>query len=346
MKLNRLLFLVMLTFTMLVIAACSGEASSEGGNDENGESSGDGEFVIKAGHAASQDHFQHATFEKFKEVVEENSDGRIKVEIYPNSQLGGEREMIEAIQLGNLTMAAPSSAPLASFSEAMLLWDLPYLFPDAETAHRILDGEVGQTVLDSLEENGLKGLVYWENGFRHFTNNVRPVSSTDDLKGIKMRTLENPLQVEAWSSAGVNATPIAFNELYSSLQQGTVDAQETPLALMYSMKFYEVQDYLTLTGHMYSPWPVIISPAFYDSLPDDLQQVVFDAAVESQEYNRQLSAEDEENSLQLLEDEGMEVIELTEEQRDEFKSKMEVVYEDIANQAGQDLFEQLMDELE
>ncbi|WP_249869670.1 TRAP transporter substrate-binding protein [Oceanobacillus saliphilus] len=338
---KKILFLIMVVGMSVMIAACSSETSGD-----NGAEASDGEtFVIKAGHAASQDNFQNASFEKFKELVEENSDGRIEVEIYPNSQLGGEREMIEAIQLGNLTMAAPSSAPLASFSNEMLLWDLPYLFPDAETAHRVLDGEVGQKVLDSLEENGLKGLVYWENGFRHFTNNVRPVSSTDDLGGIKMRTLENPLQVEAWNAAGVNATPIAFNELYSALQQGTVDAQETPLALMYNMKYYEVQDYLTLTEHMYSPWPVIISPTFYDSLPEDLQQVVFDAALESREYNRQLSANDEAAALQLLVDEGMEVVELTEEEKAGFKSKMEVVYEEIAEKAGQELFDDLMGEL-
>lgn len=342
---KRLFLVTLLTLLALIVSACSSGASGDSESSSGGESSGDAAYVIQAGHAASTDNYLHDSFVKFKEIVEANSDGQITVEIFPNSQVGGEREMIEAIQLGNLTMTVPSSSPLAQFSAPMLLWDLPYLFPDAETAHEILDGEIGQKVLDGLEENGLKGLGYWENGFRHFTNNVKPVSTPEDLNGIKMRTLENPIQVEAWSSAGVNATPISFSELYSSLQQGTVDAQETPLALMHSMKFYEVQDYLTLTGHMYSPWPVIISKDFYESLPEDLQQVVSDAAIEARDYNRQLSAELEADSLQLLKDEGMEVVELTEEEKAAFQEKMEVVYPTIAEQAGQEAFDALMEAL-
>ena len=272
-------------------------------------------YVIKAGHAAAKSHFAQKSFEKFKELVEKNSNGKIKVEIHPEGELGGEREMLEQLLLGDLTMMAPASAPLEAVSKDIALWDLPYLFKDHETAYRVLDGEVGQEVLDSFSDKGIIGLVYWENGFRHLTNNKKPVTSVRDMQGMKMRTLENPMQINTWSATGANATPIAFTELYSALQQKIVDAQETPLSLMYAQKFYEVQHYLTLTGHTYSPWPVIMNKKFYDSLPKNLQKVVMDAAVETRDYNRKLSKEDEIKSLELLKQKGMEVTELSDEQK-------------------------------
>lgn len=326
---------------MLVIAACGDDSSSA-----DADSNTDGEtFVIKAGHAASEDHFAQGSFEKFKELVEKNSDGRIKVEIYPNGQLGGEREMVEAIQLGNLTMAAPSSAVLTSFASGMYLWDLPFLFEDAATAHEVLDGEVGQEVLDSLSDVGIKGLGYWENGFRHLMNNKHEVTGIEDMNGLKIRTLESQQQIKMWNATGANATPIAFTELYSALQQGTVDAAESPLALMYAQKYQEVQKYLTLSGHLYSPWPVIVNQKFFDGLPADLQQVVQEAVDEARTYNRQLSADDEAKSLQLLEEGGMEYVELSAEAKEQFKKAMEVVYPEIQGLVGDDLYNRLMDEV-
>ncbi len=139
--------------------------------------------MIKAGHAASKEHFAQKSFEKFKEIVETNSKGKIKVEIYPEGELGGEREMVEQVLLGDLTMMAPASAPLDAATKSMAVWDLPYLFKDRETAHKVLDGEVGQEILDSLSDVGLKGLVYWENGFRHLTNSKKPVTSIKRYEG-------------------------------------------------------------------------------------------------------------------------------------------------------------------
>lgn len=345
---KRNLFLAVLLVLSVLLAACSKPPSSSEGASSNGSSDGEASaesYVIKMGHAASQDHFAQDSAEKFKELVETNSDGKITVEIYPNGQLGGEREMVEAIQLGNLTMAFPSSAVLVAFSPSMAVWDLPYLFKDHATAHRVLDGEVGQEILDSLSDKGIKGLVYWENGFRHLTNNKKPVATVDDMKGLKIRTLESPMQIKFWSATGANATPIAFTELYAALQQGTVDAQETPLSLMYSMKFFEVQNHLSLTGHLYSPWPVLINQNFYDSLPEDLQKVVMDAAVETRDYNRQLSKEDEAKSLDLLTAEGMEYTELTDEQKKGFQEAMSTVYEDVKAEVGAEIFDRLMEDV-
>ncbi len=339
MKKNKFLFLLILAFVM-ILAACS-QSSSKESKGESGEKT----FLIVVGHAAAKEHFAQKSFEKFKELVEGNSNGKIKVEIHPNGELGGEREMLELLLLGEITMMAPASAPLEAVSKGIALWDLPYLFKNHKTAHRVLDGEVGQEVLDSMTDKGVIGLTYWENGFRHLTNSKHPIASVSDLAGMKMRTLENPMQIKAWSLAGANATPIAFTELYAALENHTVDAQETPLSLMYSMKYYEVQKYLSLTGHTYSPWPVLINKQFFDSLPENLQQVIRDAAYETREYNRKLSIEDEEKALQLLKEQGMEALELTEEQKQEFKNAMSDIYKDVKNDVGDELFNKLMMEV-
>ena len=324
---------------VLIITGCSTPTNKEVAGQENHT------YVIKIGHAAAKEHFAQSSFEKFKELVESNSKGKIKVEIHPEGELGGEREMLEQVLLGELTMIAPASAPLDAVSKYMAIWDLPYLFNDRETAYKVLDGEIGQEVLDSLSDKGVIGLVFWENGFRHLTNSVKPVTSVQDLQGMNMRTLENPMQIKTWSLLGTNTSPIAFTELYGALEQKKVDAQETPLSLMYSSKFYEVQDYLTLTGHTYSPWPVVINKEFYTSLPKELQTVIMDAAVETREYNRQLSKQDEEKSLALLKEQGMEVTELTNEQKSEFKQSMGEIYQDIEVEVGLEFFNRLMKEV-
>lgn len=344
---KKTLFYLFMIIAVIGLIGCS-SGSDDGGNKDSSDDAADsGEvYTIKAAHAASTDLYLQESFEEFKEIIEEKSNGQLQMEIYPNGELGGEREVIESTQLGDVQMTVPSSAPLASFSDSMLVWDLPYLFDDFDMAHEILDGDVGQRVLDGLEENGLIGLGYWENGFRHLFNSKVAVDSLDDMEGLKLRTLENPMQIKAWESTGANASPLAFTELYAALQQGTVDGAEGPAALTYSMKFYEVQDYFTLTSHVYSPWPVVFSKDFFDGLPEDLQQVIVDAEETVRKSNRDLSQEAEEEALTALEDEGMEVIELPEEEKDKFKEKMHSVYDDIEAEVDPDIFSDLMDEAE
>ena len=340
MKRNTYFLTLLALIVVVALVGCSTTTSKEEGSVNKEHT-----YVIKVGHAAAKEHFAQKSFEKFKELVEANSHGRIKVEIHPNGELGGEREMLEMLLLGDLTMMAPASAPLEAVSKGIALWDLPYLFKDHETAYRVLDGEVGQEVLDSFSDKGIIGLAYWENGFRHLTNNKKPILNVKDMAGMKMRTLENPMQIKTWSLTGAKATPIAFTELYTALQNHTVDAQETPLSLMYAQKFYEVQKYLTLTGHTYSPWPVVINKQFFDGLPSDLQKVVKDAVIETRGYNRKLSIEDEAKSLKLLKEQGMVVTELSDEQKAEFKAGMSEIYADVKADVGDELFNKLMKEV-
>lgn len=332
-------FMFIFLLVAVVLTACSNPSR------ENANVKKEDIYVIKAGHAASTEHLAQKSFVKFKEIVEKNSNGRIKVEIYPNGELGGEREMLEKVLLGDLTMVAPSSAPLEAISKDIVLWDLPFLFKDHETAYRVLDGEIGQEVLDSFSDKGIIGLTYWENGFRHVTNNKKPITSVKDMRGMKIRTLESPMQISIWSSTGAKPTPIAFTKLYEALQNHTVDAQDTPLALIYAQKFYKVQKYLTLSGHTYSPWPVVINKKFFDSLPPDLQKVVKDAAIETRDYNRKLSIQDEAKALKLLQEEGMEVTKLSDAQKAEFKEAMSGIYEDVKRDVGEEKFNKLMKEV-
>ncbi len=281
-----------------------------------------------------------------KKSLRQNSNGKIQVEIYPAGELGGEREMLEMLLMGDITMMAPSSSPLDAVTKYMAAWDLPYLFNDTETAYKVLDGEIGQFVLDSMSDKGIVGLAYWENGFRHLTNNVRPVTSVEDMAGLKMRTLENPMQIKAWTLTGAQAAPLGFTLVHDALKSGQFEAQETPLSLMYSSKFYEVQNYLSLTGHLYAPWPVVMNKEFYDSLPEDLQKVVKEATLEARDYNRQLSKEDEQKSLELLKQEGMEVTVIDNAQKQEFKQAMNEIYEDVRKDVGEDFYNQLMQAVE
>lgn len=336
---KKIYFIISLLLLFTALVACSKSNPRDNTSKEH-------TYVIKIGHAAAKAHLAQKSFEKFKEIVEKNSQGRIKVKIYPNGELGGEREMLEMVLLGDLTMMAPSSAPLEAVSKDIVLWDLPYLFKDHETAYRVLDGKVGQEVLDSFSDKGIIGLAYWENGFRHLTNSKKPILSVKDMKGVKIRTLESPVQIEMWSLTGAKATPMSFTDLYKALKEHKMDAQDTPLSLIYAQKFYQVQKYLTLTGHTYSPWPVIINKKFFEGLPSDLQKVVKDAVIQTRDYNRKLSIKDEAKSLKLLKEKGMEVTQLSQEQRKGFKDAMSGIYMEVKEDVGDTLYNELMKEVQ
>ena len=266
--------------------------------------------------------------ERFKEEVEKNSDGRIEINIRPAAQLGGDVEIIEQTQMGLVHFAIPPTGNLANFNQKMYLYDLPFLMPDEAAMKRVLDGEVGQELLGTLEENNLHGINMWGAGFRHMTNNVRPIEGPDDLSGIKMRTLQAPTILATYRAYGANPTAMAYTEVYNGLQQGVVEGQENPLANIYSMRFYEVQDYMTLTGHAYHTYAMVMNKAAWDSLPDDLKQVVEEAATVGRDAARDYTAEDESMILDDIEDE-IEIIELSPEGRAAFIEASKSIYEEF-----------------
>ncbi len=333
---------VVLIFLVLLMLGACGRPS-----DSSNSQGGDGEEVhtIRMGYLVPEEHSAHIQALKFKEKLERESDGRLKVELYPNGQLyGSDREAIEAVQLGNLEMTIPAVAPLASFNEKFLVFDLPFLFNDYDSAYRALDGDLGQELLDSLEQNDLKGLVFGENGFRHVSNNEGPIETPADMAGLKLRTLENPLHTDTFKAFGANASPFAFGELYTALQQGTYDAMECPISLYYTNKFYEVQDYLSLTGHVYAAAILLANNDFYNDLPEDLQTLVMEASEEFRDEQRKLAQQQDAEFMNKLEAEGMQINDLTTEQRDQFREAAQSVYQKYEDQIGKDLIDRALSE--
>ncbi len=325
--------------TLIVLSLLSSGVFAEGTADKDQEI-----FTITAGIGLNDKSAQYESLVYFKELVEANSDGRIVVELYHSSQLGDDREMMEALQRGEQEMTCPSTAPIAPFLPQYGVFDLPFLFPNHEAADYVLDSEIGQELLDDLSSIGIKGLVYWENGYRNLTNSVRPVVTPADVNGMKVRTMENPMHLDAWRSMGANPTPMAFGELFSAMQQGVVDGQENPWGTIYLQNFPEVQQYTTDTGHVYSPFVLMIAQSFWDGLPSDLQDVVMEAAIKSRGHNRELNRRYNTEYLEKLKD-VMNVTELTAGQKAAFQSAVSPVYEKYSEIIGEDLINSVLEKL-
>jgi len=288
--------------------------------------------VLKAAHSSSTTSTGHQALEFMAKELKEKTDGRITLEIFPGSQLGSEREQIESIQLGNLDLTFVSSAVLGAFNQEFFALDIPFMFKDREGVYRVLDGAIGTQLLASLNQVGIKGLAYWENGFRQLTNNVRPIHSPKDLEGMKMRTMENEVHIAAWKAEGANPAPLAFGELFTALQQGTFDAQEGPINLFYDMKFYEVQKYITRTNHVYSPWPLLINPDVYNSFSDQ-DRAVFDQVVkDATHYQRELAQEADKKAVTAMPQ--VQITDLTPEEHAAFASRMGPIHDMVKKKIG------------
>lgn len=331
--------LVLLSILALVLAAC-GRPSTDVSKGDNGEEDQE-VFTIRIAHLVPEEQSSHVAAVTFKEKLEKESNGRLKVEIYPNGSLfGSDREAIEAVQLGNVEMTIPAVAPLASFNKKFMVFDLPFIFDDNEAAYKALDGELGQGLLKDLEKNSLKGLVFAENGFRNMSNHKGPITSPADLKGLKFRTLENPVHTDTFKAFGANASPFSFGELYTALQQGTYDAMESPISLYYTNKFYEVQEYLTLTRHVYAATILLMNNDFYNKLPEDLQELVVKTSEEYRTEQREIAQQQDVEFLEKLKEKGMKVNEITPEQKDVFREATKVVYDKFTSEIGEELVEQ------
>jgi tripartite ATP-independent transporter DctP family solute receptor len=325
---------------ILLITACGSDSASNSGDDSKDKE----QYTIRiAGGAVGPEHSLTKTFNFLKEKLEENSDGKFKVDLKVAGELGEDREIIEAMQMGEVHLASPSPAALGGFNKSVAILDMPFLFADRETAYSVLDGEPGKMILTNLEESGFKGLGYFENGFRNVSNNVKPIESIEDIKGLSIRTMQNQTHIEAWKLLGANPTPMAFGELYTALQQGTVDGQENPFGLILANKFYEVQKYITVTNHVYAPNVVITNKAFIEGLPEDLQEVFINAVNEAIDYNRQLAQEEETSAREALEAEGMEVYEFSKDDLQKMQKIVEPVYDKFKDDIGADVVKTFLD---
>ena len=297
------------------------------------------ETVIKVGHGANEQYHMHRALLKFEELVEQGSGGEIDVQIFPSSQMGPDREMIEGVQTGVLEMAVPPSSFFAGWDPAFAVIELPYMYASKDIALDTFASDTGEAMLKRLENQGLVGLGWLENGLRHVTNNVRPIETPADLDGVKLRTMKVPAHVDTFTTLGANPTPMNFGEVYSALQQGVIDGQENPIALIDSQRFYEVQKHVSLTGHVFTVYIPVISQDFFYSLPEEHQRLVKDSMTAAAAYQQELVNGEEAGQLQKIRDAGVNVVELSAEQRAVFAAETESVRTAYRDTVGAEAFD-------
>lgn len=290
---------------------------------------------IVIGHTLSPTSHYAIGAEAFIDKLGELSGGAITGNQAPAGQLGGERDMIEGLQIGSLDVVITSTGPLGNFVPEVYALDLPFLFRDYDHARSVLDGEIGQELLEKINGNQLVGLAWSENGFRHVTNSQRPVRTPADLDGLKLRTMENRVHMEAFSKMGAAPTPMAFPELFTALQQGVVDGQENPVTVITASKFWEVQGHVSLTGHVYSPAVILAAPSLIEGLTEEQRGWFYEAAVASAAATRAEVNRLEEAGVALLRENGMEVI--TDVDKAPFAKLAEPAYAVYTDQHGPDL---------
>lgn len=301
--------------------------------------------IIRFGYGLNEQSNQGRAVKRFAEEVEKRSGGKMRVRAVGAAALGPDVQMQQALIGGAQEMMVGSTATLVGISKEMALWDTPFLFNNVREADAVLDGPIGQKVIGKLDEKGLVGLVYWENGFRNLTNSKRAVNKLEDLDGIKLRVMQNNVYLDSFKTLGANAVPLPFSELFSALETKTVDGQENPYNTILSSKFYEVQKYLSITNHVYSPWIVLVSKKWWDQLSKDEQKVLRDAAVASRDFERKDTRDEAGRALAELKAKGMQINELPPAEAARMRDKLTRVNAGIGANIGMDLWQETQAEL-
>ena len=262
-------------------------------------------IILKCGTSTQPSHIYNQAVEYFAKLVSERSRGEIEVQLFPAGQLGSERDMVEGLQIGSLEMTLTSTGPLGNFVPQVKLFNLPFLFKDRQTCYKILDGKIGTDIANLFLKVGIRSLGWYENGFRNITNSKRPIEKPDGMDGLKIRVMEDDVFILTMKSLGASPLPMAFGELYTALEQKAVDAQENPLAVIHSSRFFEVQKYLAMTGHFYSPAMLLISEITWKKLTADQQKILLVASNEARDYERKISMEADQTLEAELKKAGM-----------------------------------------
>ena len=301
-----------------------------------------GPIIIKFSHVVAADSPKGKAANYFKKLVEERSHGRIKVEVYPNASLYDDREALEALSMNAIQMAAPAFSKFTGFVPQLQIFDLPFLFDNTTQLHRVLEGPVGQKLLQAVDKRGLLGLDYWDNGFKDLSAN-KPLLKPADAAGLKFRIMSSKVLEAQIKAVDANPQVLPFSEVYSALQQGVVDAAENPLSNFYTKKFYEVQSDLTLSNHGYLGYMVVTNKIFWNSLPDDLKKIVVQSMKDATAYNDKEAVELDKVYLKKIEASGKcKVYTLTTAQRAAWKAQMVKIYPQFYGIIGKDLIEQAM----
>lgn len=290
------------------------------------------ETVMRISVSTAQNSHQGVAIDTMAKEVEKRTNGRYKIKTFYSGALGAEREAVEAVQLGTQELTWTSTGPIPNFVPETKIFDIPFLFRDYSHARAVLDGPIGQDMLKKFDSKGIKALAWGENGFRHMTNNKRPIVAPADMKGLKMRTMENPVHVQAYKGFGIIPTPMAFTEVFTALQQGTVDGQENPLSVIVANKFDQVQKHLTLTGHVYSPGVFLMNKEAFDKLSAADKQAFLDAAKVAAKANRNRVDADEKIAVSDLRAKGMQVVENIDKSK--YQAALAPVFAEFEKQFG------------
>jgi TRAP-type transport system periplasmic protein len=288
--------------------------------------------TIKIGYANTKESHLGVGATTFCDEIQAKTAGRYVCQHFPSSALGGEREMTEGLQIGTVDAANLTTGPLGNFVPEVRVLDLPFLFRDYDHARKTLDGAIGQDLLSKFSSKNLVALAWTENGFRHMTNNKRAITKPADAAGLKMRTMENKVHIEGYRAFGIQPTPMAFPEVFGALQQGTVDGQENPIPVILASKFSQVQKHLSLTGHVYSPAVLMVSPRMWSKIADADKPLFIDASKKAAVAQRKKVNDDETNGVMQLEKSGMSVVRAIDGQA--FRDAMKPVYANLEKDLG------------
>lgn len=323
-------FSILIVIALLILGGCSNTVANKKSTNE---------YVLRLGHLQTETHPYQQGALKFKEVVEEKSNGRIKIDIFPSSQLGNGRDQIEGAQIGSIHFHIGSVAPVTNFAPKFNILNLPYLFESREHAFRVLDGKIGKDIAKDLENKGLINLGYMENGWRHITNNKKPIKTSEDAAHLKLRVQESPPYISFVRALGSTPVPVPFGELYTALEQNVVDGQENPLAQIYLNRLHEVQSHLTLSAHNYDAAIFLMSKTTFDTMPTDLQKIIEDASKEAIKFERKVALEEEGKLLEDLRKSDIQIVE--DPDLESFKNAVKPVYKEFESSIGKELFDEV-----
>lgn len=319
---------------LMLLAGAFSPLSAQGGSEQTASKP----MEIAYGHGFMPETPQHKAALRFKEMVEKETNGRIIVNVFPSSQLGQASEMFEGLQMGTQEVTLVPTARISGFAPQLQLFDLPFLFPDRETAYALMDGSVGEYLLKTLDANNVVGVAYYEDGFKNFTSRY-PLSKLEDFKGRKFRTMESPIIMEQFKSMGANPTPVAFSEAYNALQQGVVDGQENPLVTITNMKFYEVNKYVLISRHAYLAHVLLYSKVWFNKLSKADQELLLRIGKEIAPWQRSLVAAEEAAYLKTIENNGNVIVELSAAERNRLYDVMAPVYKLAESVVGKELID-------
>ena len=300
---------------------------------------------IRVSNGINADHPVGNGIEAMQKCLDEKSGGKLKMTAFWGGALGGDLQATQALRSGVQEAVVTSSSPLVGIDPALGVFDLPFLFANADEAYKVLDGKFGDLMNTRLEAVGLVNLAYWENGFRNLSNSVRPVQKWEDFSGMKVRVMQNNIFLDTFQNLGANATPMAFGEVFSALETKAIDAQENPYVTIDTSKFFEVQKYVTETNHAYTPFLFLFSKAIFDTYAPEEQAALRECAVVGRDVERQVITELNKKSLEKIKEAGLEVNALTPEEQARIREKSMVVYEKHKAEIGADVVDAILAEL-